>query len=208
MNNLSIYIDIDQEFDKVLETIAIAGMAGKLKRQTVQRATLTAIQEKAWSEYNDNFFAYETAETSLNNLISITKEQSVNSSNFQMRDAQGRFTSKRTELQPNKLAKFLNEQNYSVLNHVRNRLTPQARETFDADFNHFLFLHTTAKKLVDDVIVKSKNVASSNVTYTKANDALKEINKDIKTTTGKLRKLGYVAIMKILKDIEKKAERA
>ena len=31
MNNLSIFIDIDQEFDRVLETIAIAGMAGKLK---------------------------------------------------------------------------------------------------------------------------------------------------------------------------------
>lgn len=210
MNNLSIFIDIDQEFDKVLNTIAMAGLAGKVYKvekyqRRVDKATNDLIKATAGLEALENRLTTDT--TVLDNF---KKAYFKHYKNMSIRKGDGTFTSTRHELLKN--SNLVNEKNYKIIDGIRAKLNPEAQATLDDNMYLFTYAHEYIvhinKEIID--IRRKVDVGKDVVAKTKAENAELDalIKPLIDKTKAQLRKLGYVAIMKILKDIEKKAKRA
>ena len=207
MNNLSIFIDIDQEFDRTLETIAMAGMAGKVNRlrEQMHAKVVTFLHHKKATETTRNrSIKASTKHRILNELGQFLKTQS----NIPLRNDQGKFTSSNTEIDTWLVSDLMTARSYTQLEHIRARLNPKAKEEMTKDFNRFVGLHKAvamAKVRWNEAVYKLVDAVGAEE---KLRNALADAYKEIKDTECRLRKLGYVAIMKILKDIEKKAKRA
>ena len=149
MANLSIFIDIDQEFDKVLETIAIAGMAGKLAKQKAQNIRFREYETLMQQTHEKYLNAWEYQNTKIDDIIILNRDYKKWFDNHTIRNSKGRFTSTHKELHPDNLKVFIDEQNYRVVKHIRDRLNPKAQASFDRDFNLFVSLQLKNVKLRD-----------------------------------------------------------
>ena len=208
MNNLSIFIDIDQEFDRVLETIAIAGMVGKVNKlnKTQQKwKHLKKMQEQSLKDVTASFKDYNLE---VEALEIMTKDYMRLWDNLSIRDSKGRFTSTRHVIKTDKIGEYVTPQNYKQLNHIKNNLTLEAGAMLDVNFNVFVALNISLREYKFKRNEMFNKYGDETYTLKTINKAIYGLEKDIKKTEVKLKKLGFVAIMKILKDIEKKAKRA
>lgn len=206
-NTPTIYIDIQEDFDRTLGILVMMGQVNKIRemervKKEIEHFTLITEAYKRRSEhvFNQGKIRYDEMKFFTSSLIKKNK-------NVILRTPSGRFGSTHKEIDRFIKEGFDNNYKYRAINGIYSKMNKQQRQIY---FNGITqFVNSLAV-----ISLYSRDVKLSQFMYIKATERHAESSKQLKLAEAnivsaktQLKKLGFVAIIKMMNDIEKKARR-
>lgn len=205
-NTPTIYIDIQDDFDRTLDVLIIIGQINKITKLEEERRMKKELERKVsligieLDKLGDRLEERMDLRDSVLDMYVNTKK------NLLLRNKKGKFTSSH-KIVKNETKWLLDWQEYKPVVGAYKKMTPDQQDRFIVSYNKFLKYQMVSIELNNQLERYGSKYLQNMEDKTKARMALTKAEDELAKAKTQLKKLGFVAIIKMMNDIEKKARR-